>query len=552
MYIRLHQGRVNSEFTPVKNLSITLPPQSNVRSAGQQNLPPNTVQPAWRRGPWCYLLAAVAVFIMTGLIILTHADASMVNIPPLYLLSVQAVAVLLGSRAAVAASFIAFLAFDWFFVEPRYQFTVRDQFEFVALLVFLASAILVGQLTALFQSRAQESKRRELAATAMAKASWTVASELDCASALAKVLEQMKYVESAKRAAVLVTNQEQFEVASQFSQIPETGPPAYSPEAVKFVFATGKRIDWAGSSHWHKALGTSNETIYLPAATEGQVLGILFVELQPGKQWAELDKQLVNSLANHIAVVLQRDKLMTQQASAQALAEADRLKTALLQMVSHDFRSPLASIKASVSSLLVDVETPVDIPTQHGLLEAIEEETDRLNCMVGNILDLSRLEAGAWRPQREPVLVGELVGNALDQFGAADNERIVVSLSPELTEVCVDSAQIVQVIKNLLENALKYSAKDTKVELTAARVDGKLQIEILDRGRGLPLGEEKMMFEPFYRAVPHRESSVPGMGMGLAVCRGLVEAHGGNLSAYNRDGGGSVFRATLPLDASRQ
>ncbi len=514
----------------------------------QVGVPPGVERPSWQHGPWSYLLAAGAVFAMTWFIIVTHADASMVNIPPLYLLAVQAVAVLLGSRAAVAASFIAFLAFDWFFVEPKYRFTVRDPFEFVALLVFLASAILVGQLTALFQSRAQESKRRELAATAMSRASWTVASELDCQSALTKVLEQISYMESARQAAILLPDGDSFRVAVSFP--PGQGASLkYSLEAAKFVCDTSNRIDWTGGGHWNKALGTAHETIYLPAAVEGNVLGVLFVEVLSGKRWSEVDKQLVSSLANHIAVVLQRDKLMTEQAKAEALAEADRLKTALLQMVSHDFRSPLASIKASVSTLLVDSHTPMDSVTQHGLLEGIEGETDRLNRMVGNILDLSRLEADAWKPKREPVLVAELIGNTLDQFSTLENKRVVVSLAPDVKEICVDSAQIVQVLKNLIENAIKYSPGDQQVELIVGRAEKWMQFDVLDRGPGLPVGEEKMVFEPFYRAHPHRESSVPGVGMGLAICKGLLEAHGGTVSAFRREGGGTVFRARLPLDA---
>jgi two-component system sensor histidine kinase KdpD len=502
---------------------------------------------AWQRGPLSYLLAAVAVALMTGAIIVTHADASMVNIPPLYLLAVQAVAVLIGSRAAVLASVLSFMAFDWFFVEPKYQFTVRDPFEFVALCVFLASAILVGQLTGLFQSRAQAARRRELAATAMASASWAVASDLDRDSAWAKVLEQLRYVDSVQSACILISDQgSPLVVAARYHQDKQQWTANYREDAAKFVRDTGRAIGWEENEHWNRILHDEAKSAYLPVSVEGAVPAVLYVCLQAGKHWLSEDKQVIGSLVNHIAVVLQRDHLMSDQAKAQALAEADKLKTALLQMVSHDFRSPLASIKANVSNLLVEEGEPIDSATQQSLLQAIDEETDRLNRLVGNILDLSRLEADAWKPRREPASITELVGSALDCFSQQANERIIVSLPPDLAEVSLDSVQIVQVLKNLLENALKYSPQESKVELKVTSTGEWLEFNVLDRGPGLPPGEESLVFEPFYRAGKHRESSMPGIGMGLAICRGLVEAHGGTLSAYNREDGGAVFSARIP------
>lgn len=507
----------------------------------------------WQRGPLSYLIALAAVALMTGLICVTHADASMVNIPPLYLLAVQAVAVAVGSRAAILASIVSFLTFDWFFVEPRYQFTVRDPFEFVALCVFLATAILVGQLTALFQSRALEAHRRELAASALAQASWTVAVELNRDAALHDVLEQLSIVESAQYAAVLMPD-----AAGKFSPVvehrrvesnSELHSATISDAALKFVSDSRQQIGWDDGQHWKKALSTSPEKseLYLPVTTEGEMFGIFYMEFRSGRQLLAEDRQVISSLVNHIAVVLQRDKLVAAKTRAQALIEANKLKTALLQMVSHDFRSPLASIKASVSTLLVEEGAPLDSSTQQSLLQGIEKETDRLNRMVGNLLDLSRLEANAWQPNRELNSLTELIGAALDTFSAEDNSRVIVNLPDEPLEVYVDFAQTVQVLKNLIENALKYSAADRSVTLNAERQGDWVQFDVLDNGPGLPQGEEHLVFEPFYRARQHRESSVPGVGMGLAICRGLVEAQGGTLKAYNRETGGAVFCARLPM-----
>lgn len=180
-------------------------------------------------------------------------------------------------------------------------------------------------------------------------------------------------------------------------------------------------------------------------------------------------------------------------------------------------------------------------------LQAIEQEADRLNKMVGNILDLSRLEAGAWRPRQEIIDLSEIVGAALDSFDSADNSRIEVVLESQQVEMMADSVQMVQVLRNLLENALKYSPLGSKVYLRSRKRDGRILIEIVDKGPGLPKGEEQRIFEPFYRARGLNESAVPGVGIGLAICLALVEANGGALTAYNGESEGAIFCVSMPV-----
>jgi two-component system sensor histidine kinase KdpD len=280
---------------------------------------------------------------------------------------------------------------------------------------------------------------------------------------------------------------------------------------------------------------------------ETRALGLLYLKLAEGRAISPQERRVVQSLASQAAIVLERDRLARAETAAKALEEADRLKTALLAMVSHDFLSPLTSIKASAGSLLQEGGA-MDPGTQRELLQGIEQETDRLSRMVANILALSRLEADAWRPQREPMPLAELVGAALDTFTAADNRRIDVTLEPDLPEVSLDPVQMVQVLRNLVDNALKYSPPGSRVELQARRDGPDAVIEVLDRGRGIPVGDEERVFTRFYRAPDLRETALPGVGIGLAVCRGLVEAHHGRLTAANREGGGAVFRIVLPLE----
>jgi two-component system, OmpR family, sensor histidine kinase KdpD len=283
--------------------------------------------------------------------------------------------------------------------------------------------------------------------------------------------------------------------------------------------------------------------------SDENIATIVDAKLSRNVQMTAHQKQIVDSLINHSAIILQRERLMKNEARAAALEDADRLKTALLSMISHDFRSPLTSIKASVSTMLQD-GAPLDAETTKGLLQGMDQETDRLNRMVGNILDLSRLEADAWKPRMEPTAVSELIGIALDGFSVENNRRVIVKLDKDLPEVVIDSTQIVQVLKNVIENALKYSPSDSLVEVEVHSEADFVIVSVLDRGRGLPEDADEM-FKPFWRAPDLHESSMPGVGIGLAVARGLVEANEGTLSAGNRDGGGSIFRVSLPVEIRR-
>jgi two-component system sensor histidine kinase KdpD len=527
--------------------------------------------------------------VITALIHLLPGAAHITNISFLYLLAVIGTALRFGRASAVAASILAFLAFDFFFTRPRFTFTVHDPAEWLALCMFLLTATVTGQLTALLQARAEEARQREREAAALAEASWAVASRVDRNRALDEVLRRVMDVLQPRAAAIFVQAEQEGrrqtgareagdgdrnDAGSEPSLSPvacDLSPGSLAPvatrgeddgetrgligsaasEALRCVMDRGSSIGWEGEHRrWEKVLAETAHphAAYLPLIMEGRVLGVLHLRLRKEQRVTPEERRVVESLANHAAVVLERDRLARAESHARALAEADRLKTALLSMVSHDFRSPLASIKASASAMLGE-GAPVDAETQRELLTGIEQETDRLNRMVGHILALSRLEAVAWRPRCEATAPAELVGAALQAFGPEQNRRVQVSLDPALGEVWLDPVQIVQVLHNLVDNALKYSPADQPVELSVRRQGDRLVAEVLDRGPGVPPGDEERVFERFYRAPGLRESALPGVGIGLAVCRGLVEAHGGQLTAHNRLGGGAVFRLALPLQS---
>lgn len=500
----------------------------------------------WRKIVIPYASATLAVAAITALISVVHADRHASNISMLYLLVVTVAALLLGRGASIYCSILSFLAFDWFFVEPRHHFTVSSFSEWLALCMFLLTATIIGQLTALLRKRMEEAQKSRNETAALAEASWAVASDIDRDRVLTKLMETIMKVSAADAASMCLQSKEDDEPIWIQSNSPVRDSET-SKEAMTHALVRGQSIGWDDSPHWKKAFGDlkKSELIYLPITLNNETFGVICMRLKPGATLKESEKNIVNSVINHAGVVLHRDKLLQIQTQAKALAEVDRLKTALLSMVSHDFRSPLTSIKASVGSML-QAKSSLDPDTQSQLLQGVDQETDRLNKMVGNILDLSRLEADAWTPKKEPTLVTELVGSVLDSFGEEENQRIKLEIADRNKEFSFDIVQMTQVLRNLIENALKYSRDEVTVKFYNG--NNMMNIDVLDRGPGLPRGEEKEIFKPFQRSKSLQESSTPGMGVGLAVCKGLVEAHKGTITAANQTGGGAVFHISLPQD----
>lgn len=238
-----------------------------------------------------------------------------------------------------------------------------------------------------------------------------------------------------------------------------------------------------------------------------------------------------------------------EQAEATREIEAERLRTSLLSSLSHDLRTPLGSITGAVTTLL-DSSAPIAPIDRRGLLQGILEESHRMNRLIGNLLDMIRVEGGVLRTQKEPQPIEESLGVALIRLDERLAGRTVsASLAPDLPLVPADGVLIEQVFVNLLENALKYTPAGTPIDITATEGSGVLEVSVADRGPGIPPGEEERVFEKFFRA----EGTPPGggVGLGLTICRGIVRAHGGEIRVEARKGGGAIFRFTLPLNGVR-
>jgi two-component system sensor histidine kinase KdpD len=482
------------------------------------------------------------------------------NVFMIYILLVVIMAVRVGRLAAVLTAIASLLSIDFFFVQPLYQFTIADPTEWLGLTVFLIVAVVTSELTARLRTEVENTRQHDAEMTALAETSWQVASENDSTSAIRKTFENMaKILALSSIAAILVHEDEPPKIRATFGMTADDTNKLLNENNLLAIELVRKQALPVGpyaptfpNSFSMKMAATSapatidTNVTFVPIHIDGTVSAVIYIRSQKSEMATPRERTLLQALVNHVVLILQREKTFAAEAKAQALLEANKLKTALLSMVSHDFRSPLTSIKASIQTLK-SAGSDLGSDDSVNLLDAVDEETERINKMVTNILDLSRLEAGAWRPKCESIPLEELVGSALSAFSQEANARITTKVDSTIPSLYADGVQIVQVLKNLLENALKYSPSSQLVEFVCRQEDDHLIMEVKDRGVGLSQDEREKVFEPFYRGKNLSESNIPGVGIGLSICKGLIEAHGGMITAANRDGGGSIFRVTLPL-----
>lgn len=300
----------------------------------------------------------------------------------------------------------------------------------------------------------------------------------------------------------------------------------------------------AGHLHLLQAL-MPRSFIVAPLVARGRTLGALFlIASHPGRQYGPADVVLAAELGQRAALAVDNARLYRQ------AQEGLRLRDEFLSFLSHELRLPLSHIKGFASTLR-QPEVVWDAATQQDFLAEIEREADRLTRLVEGLLDLSRIESGALELSgRRPTAPAALVTAALEQLGAVtDGRAVTVAVAAELPAVVVDEAELVRVLVNLLENAAKYAPPGGAIGVSAAVVDGDLELAVADEGPGIPPAEMERVFERFYRGAPGRQGDVPGTGLGLALCRAIVQAHGGRIWAENRPAGGARVVVRLPLAA---
>mgnify|MGYP001255449515 FL=1 len=455
------------------------------------------------------------------------------NLVMVYLVGVVLAASRYGRGPSVLASFLSVAAFDFFFVQPHLTFAVSDTQYLFTFAIMLLVALTISTLTVQIKQQAEQARQREQRTASL--------------YALSRDLANTRESETLIR---LATNHmtDVFESEISILVVDESGrlAPLLKDELTPYQEDMVAR--WVFDHNRLAGLNTdtlpASKGLYLPLAASHGVIGVLAVYPQDPKRFSANEQlHLLETFANQTALALERARLAQAAAQAQIKLETERTRNTLLSSVSHDLRTPLAVITGATTSLLQREKT-LSESDRHELAQVAYEESERLNRFVGNLLDMTRLESGALRIEKEWQLIEEVIGAALNRaHSETAGHPIRTSIPPDFPLVQFDEGLIEQVLINLLENALKYTPEGTPIEVAVRAVNDEVIVEVADRGPGLLPGDEDRIFDKFYRAQPGRTK---GVGLGLAICRGIIQAHGGRIWAENRPEGGAIFRFTLP------
>jgi two-component system sensor histidine kinase KdpD len=467
---------------------------------------------------WRLVVSSLALALLTLAMAQPALHVVPANAALLYLLIVLVSATRFGLGTATWASLLAFVLFNFFFVPPLHTLLVSEPQDVLRLLLFLAVAIIASSLAAQARMQADTASRRAAELEALYELGQTTGAEIDLERSLPLVASAIGRLLDMPSCAILLYDERGILVErARYGDEPQ--------------------------------LAFRRSDVFLRAGQ--RVLGVIRVShstvrehLSPGQQ------RLVDTTAALVVQLLERVELLERASHTRALAESDRLKSALLSSVSHDLRTPLAVIKGAATDLL-DGGDLHDAQARSELYHAINDEADRLNRLVGNLLEMSRIEAGALASTRDWHDLGELVAATVERMRPRLGAHALrVAADDNLPLLRINYTQIDLVITNLLENAAKYTPPDAPIEIEIRRVADALEVRVNDHGPGIPDGLVTHLFDRFMRgAAPERHGD--GTGLGLAICKGIVEAHGGRIWVENLPAGGARFTVRLPEPAEQ-
>lgn len=492
----------------------------------------------WRAG-YLWALAATAICTAIAWPMVDHFDLA--NLIMVYLLGVVVVAARYGRGPSVLSSFLSVVLFDFFFVPPRFSFAVSDSQYLITFAVMLLVALVISSMTASTRHQAKIAGHRERRIASLYAMSRELAVTRGEENIVRIAIKHVADVFEAQ-AVVLLPN--------------EAGRIVYPKSEGTAQSCHGSDLSVAQWVYDHEQMagqGTDTlpggEVVYLPLKASTEMIGVLaLLPLNPARIALPEQQRLLETFTSQIALALERVRLAAEALSTQMKMETEQLRNSLLSAISHDLRTPLAAIVGASSSLVRD-DDKLDDHARHELSQTIYDESIRMAGLANNLLDMARLEAGAVVLNRQWQPLEEVVGGALAGLAPRMvNHPVTVKLPHHLPLVEIDSLLIERVFANLLENTAKYTPRGTPIEISATIGQNELVVTVSDQGHGIPPGEEKRIFEKFYRIT--REGNQGGAGLGLSICRSIVEAHGGRIWANNLLSGGAAFHFALPLTES--
>ncbi|HEY1014550.1 MAG TPA: DUF4118 domain-containing protein, partial [Herpetosiphonaceae bacterium] len=472
---------------------------------------------------------------------LMHGAFDQSNLIMVYLLGVTGIAFRYGRGPSIMGALLSVAAFDFFFVQPYLTFAVSDVQYVLTFLVMLTVALVISTLAVQLRAQAELARQRERRTAALYAMTRELASLRGLDPLLQAAARHISAVFGGETALLL--------------------PDASGALQPKTGLADGISERERGTAQWvydhGRMAGRSTDTLpsasatYLPLVAARGPVGVLGV--RPADEKRLLDPEqihLLETFANQTTVAIERAHLAEEAYAAGVQVETERLRNALLSSVSHDLRTPLASITGAASTLL-DAEDALPLPVRQELAQTIVDESERLNRLLTNLLEMTRLEAAGVRIRKEWQPLEEVIGVALAQFDRQLGRRpVTVEVPDDLPLVPLDGLLIGQVLANLLDNALKYTPPGSPLALSAAHAGQAVEVRLADAGPGVPEAALAAIFQKFYRVRPDERLAHAGasVGLGLTICQGIIEAHGGRIWAENRPGGGAVFAFTLPLE----
>jgi two-component system sensor histidine kinase KdpD len=514
-------------------------------TSGEEGEPETKLAPPApaRHRPADYLRALAAVVISTMACVATREYFTLADQAMIYLLGVLVASSRLPRAPSLFAAVASVAALDFFFVPPYLTFNVADLRYVVTFAVMLAVGIMVSHLTHRIRQQADAARRRERRSAALYAMIREFAVETRVDDIAATAERQVRELLGTD-AVILMADGEGKLVPRAGRDSPLAASERESAVA-RWVF-----------EHCRPA-GHESDTLpaadgwYMPLAGTHGTLGVFGVALaRCTSPPSPAQRQLLETFVAQTALALERALLSERAQRADVAVETERTRSTLLSAVSHDLRTPLASITGTAEALL-DEGGRLDVAGRRELLETIRDEARRLSRIIANLLDLTRLDTGAMRPRKELCPLEEIVGSALERMRVQLASRPVkLDLPAEMLLVPVDPVLIEQVLTNLIENAVRYSPATSAIEIAAQVTGGSVAVSVGDRGPGIPPGEEEHLFDRFYRLKDGDRADASGLG--LTICRAIVRAHGGDIHAENRIGGGSVFRFTLPLGSAAE
>jgi two-component system sensor histidine kinase KdpD len=501
----------------------------------KQPILPSEWRPHRPLGRYFLSMGLVAIATLLGMVVQGILEPT--NLVMLYLACTVIAAIFLGRGPALLTSILGVLAFDFFLIPPYFTLAVSDAQYFITFIGFFVVSLVVSTLTARTREQADAAIQREAQTYTLYSLGHDLTSATDLHQVTAIISTHISQAFDCEVSVFLPEN----DVLGAFTSTPE-----YHPGPNEIAVAT-----WAFNHNQPAGMGTDTlpaVSLYCqPLKTDRGQIGVLGIH--PKNQVNPItpeQRRIFTAFANQAALAIERANLAEQARKAELLQVSEKLQTALLNSISHDLRTPLVSITGALSSLREE-SLNISRKGRASLLETAYEEAERLNRLVGNLLNMTRLEAGAIHLRLEPCDIQDAIGATLEQLKERLGSRpIKVSIPQDLPLISMDFTLFDHALLNLLDNAIKYSPINTLIEVNVTHTQDTVDIDICDRGIGIPTEDLERVFDKFYRV--QRPESVNGTGLGLAISKGIVEAHAGTIQAMNRPGGGTIIKMKLHKD----